>query len=72
MAIARQAKQVLVGKGKKLQRFDLSSAVDDDALAAVILGRSGTLRAPAIRVGETLLVGFNDQAYAEIFGPSSD
>jgi len=67
LAIARAASTVLVAKGKKLQRFNLSEGVSDDELAATILGRSGTLRAPAIRVGSTLLVGFNEGAYGEIF-----
>ena len=67
LAIARAANTVLVAKGKKLQRFNLSEGVSDDELAATILGRSGTLRAPAIRVGSTLLVGFNEGAYGEIF-----
>ncbi len=58
---------MLVAKGKKLLRFDTATA-DADALAGVILGRSGTLRAPAIRVGDTFLVGFHAEAYEEIFG----
>ena len=64
---AKEAKEVLVAKGKKLLRFDIKAGVDDDELAAVILGRSGTLRAPAIQVGPTLLVGFHAEAYEEIF-----
>ncbi len=62
-----EANTVLVAKGKKLLRFETKSA-DNDELASVILGRSGTLRAPAIRVGKTFLVGFNAEAYEEIFG----
>jgi hypothetical protein len=41
---------------------------DDEAIAKVILGRSGTLRAPAIRIGDDFLVGFHQEAYTEIFG----
>jgi len=62
-----EANEVIVARGKKVLRFDTKTA-DDDALAQVILGRSGTLRAPAIRVGTTFLVGFNADAYEEIFG----
>ena len=61
-----EATTVLVARGKKLLRFETKSA-DQDELAGVILGRSGTLRAPAIRVGETFLVGFNAEAYEAIF-----
>ena len=62
-----EANTVLVAKGKKLLRFETDSA-DADELAGAILGRSGTLRAPAIRVGKTFLVGFHAEGYAEIFG----
>lgn len=34
----------------------------------MILGRSGTLRAPAIRTGDTFIVGFHAEGYAELFG----
>lgn len=68
LALMAQAKHVVVAKGKKVVRLDAQST-DADELAGVILGRSGTLRAPAIRVGKTFLVGFHADAYAEIFGP---
>ncbi len=55
-----------VAKGKKLLRFTVKGG-DEDALAEAILGRSGTLRAPAIRVGKTFLVGFHGDAYGEVF-----
>ena len=67
LALMSEASTVLVARGKKLLRFETKSA-DSEELAGVILGRSGTLRAPAIRVGKTFLVGFNAEAYEEIFG----
>jgi hypothetical protein len=65
--IARKADTVLVAKGKKLLRFELSENVTDDELAAVILGRSGTLRAPAISIGRTFVVGYHADGYGELF-----
>ncbi|MFT7519218.1 MAG: arsenate reductase-like glutaredoxin family protein [Kiritimatiellia bacterium] len=67
LALAREAEQVWVSKGKKLLRFDTVAATDDE-LAKAILGRSGTLRAPAMRVGTVLAVGFHNESYAELFG----
>ena len=61
------ADTVLVAKGKKLLRFDNPSGSNADELAGVILGRSGTLRAPAIRVGGTFLVGYHAEAYTDVF-----
>jgi arsenate reductase-like glutaredoxin family protein len=37
-------------------------------LAANLLGPSGNLRAPTVRKGKTLLIGFNDEAYQEVLG----
>jgi hypothetical protein len=46
--------------------FDLASnPPDDDTLATHLLGPSGNLKAPTLRIGQTLLVGFNEQAYRD-------
>jgi hypothetical protein len=36
-----------------------------------LLGNSGNLRAPTLKVGETLLVGFTPEAYDAVFGAGS-
>ena len=49
-----------MAKGKKIESFDLKTdRPSDDDLLAMLLGRSGKLRAPALRSGDTLVVGFN-------------
>jgi hypothetical protein len=68
LGLARQAKRILVARGKKLIVFNTADNPDDAAIAKVILGRSGTLRAPAIRAGDDFLVGFHQEAYTEVFG----
>jgi arsenate reductase-like glutaredoxin family protein len=70
LALARQGRYVWASKGRRMLRLDLEDA-DDDALARAILGRSGTLRAPAFRVGEVFLVGFHQDTYEELFGAAS-
>lgn len=65
--IARQAKEVWAAKGKKITKIKLSDEPTDDELTAVLLGPSGKLRAPAIRVGTRLLIGFNADMYDEVF-----
>ena len=57
-----------VSKGKKLLKFDLNQGASDEELSKVILGRSGTLRAPAFRVGDIFVVGYHEDGYTEIFG----
>jgi arsenate reductase-like glutaredoxin family protein len=71
LALARSAKRVVTGRGKTPVVFDMKSdPPDDDALAAAILGRSGNLKAPTMRIGDTLLVGFNEATYRQMFGDS--
>jgi arsenate reductase-like glutaredoxin family protein len=67
--MARAAHRLIAAKGKKVTTIDLQSAPPaDDVLAGLMLGPTGNLRAPIMRVGQTLLVGYNDQAFTEIFG----
>ena len=35
---------------------------------AAFLGPTGNLRAPTLVVGNTVLVGFNEDTYSEVFG----
>lgn len=47
--------------------LDRDAPTDDD-LAALILGPSGALRAPALRRGATLIIGFEPEMYAKVIG----
>lgn len=66
VALLESARNVHVAKGRKLQGFTGNDRLSDEAVAAM-LGSTGNLRAPTLRVGNTLLVGFNDAVYAEVF-----
>jgi len=66
--LAKECKTVIVSKGKKSLRFEWADGATDDDVAAVILGRSGTLRAPAMRVGDAFVVGFHQEEYQTLFG----
>ncbi len=68
ISLARDAGEVWVSKGRKLLKFRLSEGVTDDELASAILGRSGTLRAPAFRTETVFVVGFHAEGYSELFG----
>lgn len=62
------ARRVVVSKGKKFVAFDLASGAKwPSEVADVVLGPTGNLRAPAVRIGTTWLVGFQAEAWeAEI------
>jgi arsenate reductase-like glutaredoxin family protein len=69
LALAKSYDKVIAARGKKVVTFDLKKAPpDDDTLAAHILGPTGNLRAPALRRGKTLLVGFSEEAYRQFLG----
>ncbi len=60
---------MIVAKGKKVITFDMKKEPPDEkSLLAAMLGPTGNLRAPMIRKGKTVLVGFNDDVYADAIG----
>ena len=55
-------------KGKKVNYLNLKTdKPDEDAVLALLLGPTGNLRAPTLRKGKTLVVGFNQEAYDKVF-----
>ena len=69
LSLARQAKRLIAAKGKQVTVVDVTSKTpSDDELAALMLGPTGNMRAPTLRVGQTLLVGYNDQVFANELG----
>jgi arsenate reductase-like glutaredoxin family protein len=65
----RAAYRLIAAKGKKVTVLDLQADVPaDDALATLMLGPTGNMRAPVLKVGQTILVGYNEQAFTETFG----
>jgi len=65
--IAKGSSKVYVAKGKKLDVFDMKSA-NVSEVAAKMLGPTGNLRAPTLRVGKTTIVGFNEEALETVLG----
>jgi len=58
---------LLVAKGKKVTRIDLKKERPDDAtLTSLMLGPTGNLRAPTIKVGKAVVVGFNGEVFEEV------
>ena len=56
-------------KGKKVIHVNLERDKPDRAtLESLLVGPSGNLRAPTLRRGRTLLVGFDEATYAKVLG----
>jgi len=68
LRLARSMRRVIATRGKRVVTLDLSHKPTDDELAHALLGPSGTLRAPAMVKGTTLVVGFDPAVYGEMLG----
>jgi|TARA_B100001964_G_scaffold242827_1_gene318796 hypothetical protein len=61
------ASKLITIKGKKVSFFKGGRETTEEAVASM-LGPTGNMRAPTIRMGKTLIVGFNEAILADQFG----
>ena len=67
IAILRKVTRVVAMKGKKVADYDLKrDPPPEKELLEAILGPTGNLRAPAVRFGKTLVVGFQDETWKSV------
>lgn len=67
LALAAQADEIYASKGTRVVHLDLRKDTPDPAtLAGLLLGPTGNLRAPTLRTGRTLIVGFDEATYAKL------
>lgn len=58
------AKEIIVGRGKKFTIYN--PATDDrEVILKQCLGRTGNLRAPTLKIGDRMIVGFCEDMYTE-------
>ncbi len=66
LALALDVDEIYASKGKQVVHLDLrKDKPDRTTLLGVLLGPTGNLRAPTLRKGRTLLVGFDEATYAK-------
>ena len=67
LALVREVDEIYASKGKQVVHLDVKKDKPDTAaLLALLLGPTGNLRAPTLRKGRTLLVGFDEASYAKV------
>lgn len=66
--LARQARWVYTGRGRKFEKTDMAQEKNARVVGEKMLGPTGNLRAPVVRVGKTLVVGWCEPAWEEVFG----
>jgi hypothetical protein len=60
----KESAAVYVGRQKRFNKF-VPSIDNRDELISQVLGRSGNLRAPTLKVGKVFLVGFSEEMYLQ-------
>jgi hypothetical protein len=63
VALLEAVDEVLIGAGQKIVALEA-----EPAIAAALKGPTGKYRAPMVRRGGTLLVGWNAEALAQLMG----
>ncbi len=67
LGLLRDVDELYATKGKQVVHLDLRKAKPAKAeLLALLLGPTGNLRAPTIRKGRTLVVGFDEATYSAL------
>ncbi len=70
LSVLRDVDELYATRGKKVVHVDLRREKPDaETLRSLLLGPSGNLRAPVLRRGRTLVVGFDEATYAKVFAP---
>ncbi len=60
-----QVSTVWVGRGKKFVKLKASDLQDNEEAQKPLFGPTGNLRAPTLRFGKTLVVGFSAPMYED-------
>ena len=69
LGVLKDVDELYAAKGKRLVHVDLKRGKPPRAeLLGLLLGPTGNLRAPTLRKGRTLIVGFDDATYTRLLG----
>ena len=67
-SILSDVDEIYFSKGKKVVHINLNrEKPGKEELSALLLGPTGNLRAPTLKKGRTLIVGFDPATYEKLF-----
>ena len=67
LALVQGVDEIYASKGKQVVHLDLKKDKPGaETLRGLLLGPTGNLRAPTLRKGRTLVVGFDEATYAKL------
>lgn len=64
--LIKNSDKIVVASGKKIIKF--TSDDEKDEILGKIAGRTGNLRAPALKIGNSYYIGFNEELYSKHIG----
>lgn len=64
--LLKKASKIIIFKGKKINFFNIKDE-NQDLIIPLMLGPTGNLRAPSIVYEDTIVIGFNEEKFEEIF-----
>ncbi len=65
--LLQNADELIIGRGKKFTVFNPEND-DREVILKQALGRTGNLRAPALKIGSRLIIGYSDEMYSTYIG----
>ena len=68
LALARSVDEIYSAKGKNVIHLRMKDAPARDEILGALLGPTGNLRAPVLRRGKVLLVGFDESTFLRLLG----
>lgn len=69
LGVLKGVDEIYAAKGKRVVHVDLKrEKLPKAELLGLLLGPTGNLRAPTLRKGRTLIVGFDEATYKQLLG----
>lgn len=69
LKLVGQVNDLYVTRGTKVIHINLKTErPDDETLLGLLIGPSGKLRAPTLKIGKTMIVGFDQATYEKVVG----
>ncbi len=71
LELAESVSEIYSARGKNITHIKLKDGPSEQELKDALVGPTGNLRAPSIKVGDKLLVGFNEDLFSNFFKAAS-
>lgn len=66
LELAESVNEIYSARGKNVTHIKLEDGPSEQELRDALIGPTGNLRAPSIKIGDKLLVGFNEELYSQV------